>query len=97
MKERQVEKLTPDMVGMEIGVNGGWCEADYIGIKYWIRKHDGQAFPNSDSGPYTIRDPKEKEKLPSERLDNVFGGYKSGSWVKEINAILDELWRRTEK
>jgi hypothetical protein len=33
MKERQVEKITPDMVGMELKLSCGWCKIFWDGTK----------------------------------------------------------------
>ena len=85
MKERQVEKLTPDMVGMEALINREWRLVEHVG-KMYMMTEDG--FTYGITCKYTIRDPKEKEKLPSERL--VWGDH-------VMMDILDELWMRTEK
>jgi len=85
MKERRVEKLTPDMVGLETLCAGNWDTIEHVGKTYTMTENGLTYYTNVT---HTIRDPKEKEKLPSERLRNC---------DEDLVNILDELWRRTEK
>ena len=94
MKERQVEKLTPDMVGMEVynGI-GEWWEIIFVDYPISVcRESNGFAGAIQTSGRWTIRDPKEKEKLPSERL----GEKETGSFHYNcvLWSILDEHHKR---
>ena len=96
MKERQVEKLTPDMVGMEMFriITGDIFEFTvlYVGEqKALIRNKNNVEDWTWVSGTYTIRYPKEKEKLPRERLAPI---RIDSIWTSELCDILDEHHKR---
>ena len=94
MKERQVEKLTPDMVGMEVSVDNGnnWLGIKFVGDKIAVLNAECESWTYV-RGDYIVRDPKEKEKLPSERLTPLWE-VPGNTFRDGYFAILDEHHKR---
>lgn len=102
MKERKVERIDSSMVGMEARKMQWTTWETILAIdEGFFFSRDNQHrfhFVRSVDGDWLIRDPKEKEKIPSQRLSEFVIQKDSDIYYrKEMWDILDEHSERIAK